>query len=90
MSLFQDNGEDAPANLAGRIGLQSLLAWLTELILFLDYREPEGSQSIVVVAASMAMALNHRLSAEVLQAGAGGNEVLANTSSVIQGGLKRV
>jgi len=70
------------------IGLERPLGWLHELILLLDHGQPEGGNCIVVVAASMAMALDHRLGAELLQTGARGDKVLSNASNVVQGGLQ--
>jgi len=68
---LNDHLTHLPANLASLIGLKRLLTRLEELILLLDNSQPEGSQSIVVVAASMTVTLDDGIGTELLQTGAG-------------------
>lgn len=59
----------APANFAGLIGLERLLLRLVELFAILDDRQPERGDTVVEVTRSMAVTLDHRLGAELFQAG---------------------
>lgn len=59
----------APTHLAGKVRLQRLRHGPPEHVVVLDDRQPERRQRVVVVAASVAVALDDRRCAEVLQTG---------------------
>lgn len=56
-----------PADFASRIRLQRLLTRLLEHLTFVDYRHPERSDLVVVVAVSLIVTFDERIGAELLQ-----------------------
>lgn len=76
--------DSAPAHLARKVLLQRHGFRSLEHVSILNHRQPERGQGIIVVAASVSVALDNRGSTELLQARSGRDQVLSVSSSVIR------
>lgn len=76
--------DSTPAHLARKVLLQRHGFRSLEHVSILNHRQPERGQGIIVVAASVSVALDDRGSTELLQARAGRDQVLSVSSSVIR------
>lgn len=78
----------AATHFAGKVRLQSDRLRLLEHLAVVDDGQPEGGQRVIVIAATVTVAFYNRGRTELLQAGAGRNQILAITSSIIRGVLE--
>lgn len=76
------------AHSARLVGLQRLLLRPAEHLILVDRGQPERRHLIVVVAVTMAVALNYWICPELLQTRAGRDQILTETAVVIDRGLQ--